>query len=47
MSETIPLCPALRVQFVFIIICNALGQCLDLVLEAFTGETRNFRMVQG
>ena len=46
MSETVPLCPTLGVQFVFVIECNILSQSLDLVFENFSAESRNFWMVQ-
>ena len=45
MPEPVPLCPTLSVQLVFLIISNILGQSLDLVFEAFSGESWNFWMV--
>lgn len=45
MSEAIPLGPTLSIQFVFIIVCNVLGQSLNFVLEAFPGEGWNLGMV--
>lgn len=45
MSEPVPLRPTLSVQLVFVIVCNILGQSLDLVFEAFSGKSWNFRMI--
>jgi len=47
MSETIPLCPALRVEMIYIVVGNVLCQGLDLVLEALSSESRRFWVVQG
>ena len=44
MSETVPLGSALSIQLISIIVGNVFGQSLDLMFEAFSGETGNFRM---
>ena len=46
-SETIPLCPALRVEMIYIVVGNVLCQGFDLVLEALSSESRRFWVVQG
>ena len=46
MSETIPLCPALRVEMIYIVIGNVLCQGLDLVLETLSSESRCFWVIQ-
>lgn len=45
-SEAIPLSAALCIELVCIIVGNVLCQSLDLVLEMFSGESRDFGMVQ-
>ena len=45
-SESIPLCPALRIEVVYIIVGYVLRQSLDLVFEALASESRGFWMIQ-
>lgn len=45
MSEPVPLCPTLSVQFVPIIVNSILGLSLDLVFEAFSVESWNFWVI--
>ena len=46
MSEPVPLCSTLSVQFVPFIVADVLGDDLDLVFETFSVESWNFWMVQ-
>ena len=45
MSEPVPLCPTLSVQFVPIVVNGVLGLSLDLVFEAFSVESWNFGVI--
>lgn len=45
-SEAIPLGAALCIELVCIIVGNVLCESLDLVLESFSGESRDFRVIQ-
>jgi len=38
MSKTIPLCAGLRVELIFVIVCNVFKQFLNFVLEDLTAE---------
>lgn len=46
MSETVPLCPTLGVQFVCFIVSDVLGQGLDVVFEAFSVKCWDFGVIQ-
>lgn len=45
--ESIPLSPGLRVELVFVIVCNVLPQCLDFVLELLSIKCWYGRNIQG
>lgn len=46
MSESVPLCPTLSIQLVFLVVSNVLGQSFDLVFEAFPSESWNFWVIE-
>ena len=46
MSEAIPLRPTLRIQRIQIVVSNILNKRLDLMLEMFAMEGRDFGDVQ-
>jgi hypothetical protein len=46
MSESIPLCSALGIEMIDIIICNSRAQGLDLMLELLSSERWDFRNIQ-
>ena len=46
MSKAIPLCPALCVQGIEVVVSHAFHQRLDLMLELFAMESRDFGDVQ-
>jgi hypothetical protein len=46
MPETIPLCTGLRVELIFVIICNVFKQCLGFVLEDLPAKCRHVGDVQ-